>query len=486
MKRTKKVWELLLREVIPQNGIDPVYWFKSWAGVYPHSFLLESGQSGRYTYIGKGGGEIVYGKNKINTRVHHGISQTKIGDPFSFLQSWMKDWSSSEGSHDLPWTGGAVGYFSYDMVKHIENIQDKAIDDLLLPDFYFMVADELIIVDHKEQKVLVLVALPVEPGEELKRDAECRLKYLEQIVNGERKEERPLWKPKLSGNSICDVSYSFQKDEFEEAVRKVQNYISAGDVFQVNLSLRRSQRLDVHPFDIYCKLREINPSPYMGYLSFGDFQLVCGSPELLVRRIGDRLVTRPIAGTRRRGDSREEDLILSKELIENEKERAEHIMLVDLERNDLGKVSRYGSVQVTELMAIEEYSHVMHIVSQVEGILLPDKTNIEIIKAFFPGGTITGAPKVRTMEIIEELEKVKRGIYTGSIGWIGYNGNMEMNIVIRTLIAKNNIGHVQAGAGIVIDSEPEKEYYESLKKGQALWKAVELSVEENRRVEVGG
>ena len=261
-------------------------------------------------------------------------------------------------------------------------------------------------------------------------------------------------------------------------LKKLKRYIAQGDVFQVNLSVRQHFQLDNHPIEIYETLRKVNPSPYMAYLHFPEFQIVSGSPELLVKKQGDVVSTRPIAGTRSRGRDEEEDIKLANELIENEKERAEHVMLVDLERNDLGRVCQYGSVHVDEFMVIEKYSHVMHIVSNVKGQLKREASYPDIIKATFPGGTITGAPKVRTMEIIEELEPTRRGVYTGSIGWIGFDGNMELNIVIRTLVAKDGFGYVQAGAGIVIDSNPEHEYKESLKKARAMVKSIELSKEE--------
>jgi para-aminobenzoate synthetase component 1 len=270
----------------------------------------------------------------------------------------------------------------------------------------------------------------------------------------------------------------YQVSNFAEAIIKVQDYIRSGDAFQVNLSVRQSAKLNTEPLHIYEKLREINPSPYMSYFHTPDFQLVSASPELLVKKKGKEISTRPIAGTRSRGKDDVEDARLAKALIENEKERAEHIMLVDLERNDLGRVCQYGTVEVDELMVIEKYSHVMHIVSNVRGILAKEKDVYDIIRATFPGGTITGAPKVRTMEIIEELEPVRRGIYTGSIGWIGFNDDMELNIVIRTLLAKEGKAYVQAGAGIVIDSDPKAEYKEALKKAKALWRAKELSEEE--------
>lgn len=266
-----------------------------------------------------------------------------------------------------------------------------------------------------------------------------------------------------------------KEEEFKEAVSRIQDYISKGDVFQVNLSVRQTRPIGVEAIDVYDQLRQLNPSPYMAFIHTPDYQIVSGSPELLVKKNGQEISTRPIAGTRSRGADEAEDLRLAEELIQNEKERAEHVMLVDLERNDLGRVAEYGSVEVNEFMVIEKYSHVMHIVSNVRGVLAQGKSPYDVIDAVFPGGTITGAPKIRTMEIIEELEPVRRGLYTGSIGWIGFNGDMELNIVIRTMLVKDGKAHVQAGAGIVIDSNPKHEYKESLKKAMALWKAKELA-----------
>jgi para-aminobenzoate synthetase component 1 len=271
------------------------------------------------------------------------------------------------------------------------------------------------------------------------------------------------------------IQRSFRKEEFIRAVQRIRQYIGQGDVFQVNLSVRQSRKLKAAPEEIYECLRLLNPSPYMGLLRFGDFQLVSASPELLVQLEDGMVRTRPIAGTRPRGASEQEDRRLAEELAGNEKERAEHVMLVDLERNDLGRISEYGTVKVDDFMVIEYYSHVMHIVSEVKGKLAQGKDAFDVIAATFPGGTITGAPKIRTMEIIEELEPVRRGPYTGAMGWIDYNGNMEFNIIIRTLVVRDGTGYIQAGAGIVIDSVPEKEYTESLNKAKALWKAIEYT-----------
>lgn len=271
---------------------------------------------------------------------------------------------------------------------------------------------------------------------------------------------------------------AFSQQDFEHAVKRVQEYIAQGDVFQVNLSIRQQRTLAALPENIYEWLRLLNPSPYMGMLRMPDLRIVSGSPELLVKLEDGRVSARPIAGTRRRGLTPDEDAAMAAELLSSEKERAEHIMLVDLERNDIGRIAEYGSVHVPELLTVEYYSHVMHLVSQVEGKLATGRTAIDVIAATFPGGTITGAPKVRTMEIIEELEPVRRGPYTGSLGWIDYNGNMELNIIIRTLAVQGNTAYLQTGAGIVIDSDPYREYRECRNKARAVMKAVQCGEEE--------
>ncbi|MNZ82686.1 Aminodeoxychorismate synthase component 1 [compost metagenome] len=357
--------------------------------------------------------------------------------------------------------------------------------------------NELWIMDHVQSKVYCAVHAYVQPD----ADEQMLLAAYEQAVSraegmtdywltwfeaeasserAERLQERrrSLMEEDLlhiDVESLPGITSPFAKDAYMDAVRRIQRYIEQGDVFQVNLSVRQSREAHMQPEELYEWLRLFNPSPYMGFLRCPDFQLVSASPELLVELGGNRLATRPIAGTRRRGRTEAEDKLLAEELLSNEKERAEHIMLVDLERNDLGRISAFGTVKVEELMVIEQYSHVMHLVSQVEGILADGKDAYDVIAAAFPGGTITGAPKIRTMEIIEELEPVRRGPYTGSLGWIDFNGDMEFNIIIRTMIVQDGKVHIQAGAGIVIDSDPEREYKESLNKAKALWKAIQYS-----------
>lgn len=422
--------------------------------------LLESGRGGRYSFAGMKPSAIATSTAEGLLVQEKGQEKLLKGNPLHRLTQLLNERSISKRD-DLPdFQGGAIGWISYDYVRFIEKLPRVAKQDIDLPEVQFLLFDEWAAFDHETNELFVMKMGQTEEGLD-----EWFASWLDLA-------EPVHWPP---AKSQGDTDVSFPEELFKHAVEKVREYIAAGDVFQVNLSVRRSKTLGVPPLAVYAKLRELNPSPYMAYVQTPDFQIVSGSPELLVKKNGTRLSTRPIAGTRSRGKDDREDEQLAAELINNEKERAEHVMLVDLERNDLGRVSRYGTVEVNEFMVIEKYSHVMHIVSNVRGELVEGKTNADVIDAVFPGGTITGAPKVRTMEIIEELEPVQRGIYTGSIGWIGYNGDMELNIVIRTMLAAKGYGYVQAGAGIVIDSKPEYEYKESLKKAAAMLKAMEMA-----------
>ncbi|TCS74492.1 anthranilate synthase component I family protein [Effusibacillus lacus] len=451
-----------------------------------HRFLLESGKAGRYSFIG--------GEPKALLKVKDGISHTGESVlPLDLLRRWLQE-RRSPRNHELsetdlpPFLCGAVGFLSYDLGRTIERLPEMAVDDLSTPDLYVIEPSWLLVKDHLTHDWYL--ATSVSSLNQL-GEAEGKLAALQGIITGDL--------PASPGCDLTDTAQtgvtagqSFQqkeqefvrslsKEQFETAVDRIKEYIRAGDVFQVNLSLRESRPCQVPPQQIYEQLRLINPSPYMGILEFPELTLVSCSPELLVRLRGNRAETRPIAGTRKRSGDREQDLQMVKKLIENEKERAEHIMLVDLERNDLGRVCQYGTVKVEELMTIEEYSHVMHIVSHVKGQLRDGVDSIDLLAAAFPGGTITGAPKIRTMEIIEELEPVRRGVYTGSFGWWSFNGDMEVNIAIRTMVIQDGKAHVQAGAGVVIDSIPEREYFESLRKAEALWQAFDLA---HRKTEV--
>ncbi|WP_155973128.1 anthranilate synthase component I family protein [Paenibacillus sp. Leaf72] len=511
----------LLRE-LPLGEEGVASWEEAWRDASPYAFVLESGKGGRYTYLGLQPESVIRGKGleaearalspDLADASQAADSVVRYqGKPLEVVRSWMEPYRAPklEAAGMPKWTGGCVGFWSYDVIRSIERLPELTEDDLNLPDYLFLRLNELWIVDHSDKKLYCAVhtLVPSDAGkEELRRlyaqacsRADEMAVYWEKRfgseANGQRgvnhaassstSDSRQLRQERLqlatddSLQSNLDemggISTRFSKEAFEEAVRQIQRYIGQGDVFQVNLSVRQSRALGVQPEELYEWLRLINPSPYMGFLRCPDFQLVSASPELLVERRGDLLAARPIAGTRRRGRTEVENELMAEELRTSEKERAEHIMLVDLERNDLGRISAYGTVKVEELMVIEQYSHVMHLVSQVEGRLAEGKDAYDVIAATFPGGTITGAPKIRTMEIIEELEPVRRGPYTGSLGWIDYNGDMEFNIIIRTMVVKDGMVHIQAGAGIVIDSKPEREYKESLSKAKALWKAIEYS-----------
>jgi len=464
-----------LAKKIPYRYKDWFRQYKNLAHQKPHHILLESGRGGTYSIIGLDPFAVLKGKNnRLSIKLNTGETIVKNGDPLLLMKEWMANYETVHVPTYPDFQGGAIGFVSYDYARYIEELPNTSIDDLETPDIYFMVFNDVFIYDHKEQSLYLLTHY--ENG--MMEEAEERLSIYEKMWLEELVDMPYSYVEKEVGQ---ENYVSFSEPEFIDAVKKVQSYISQGDVFQVNLSVRGSEKLKTHPIEIYDALRKVNPSPYMAYMHCPEFQLVSGSPELLVKKQGKNVSTRPIAGTRSRGQNEHEDIALAKELIDNEKERAEHVMLVDLERNDLGRVCEYGSVEVNEFMVIEKYSHVMHIVSNVRGTLSDRHDVYDIIRATFPGGTITGAPKVRTLEIIEELEFVRRGIYTGSIGWISFSKEMELNITIRTMFAKDGIGHVQAGAGIVIDSNPKHEYKESLKKAAALWKAKELSEVERRK-----
>lgn len=429
--------------------------------------FLESGRGGQLCIAAWNPMATAYStEDGLHIEWRDGRSEQQIGEPLALMEALTAQYAL-EKYDDLPaFQGGAIGFVSYDYARRIEVLPNMAIDDLQVPDIYFYLFDAWAVLDIESETVTVmkLATSDVDLNQVEKQwDEASELGLKQRHFSNEAAVE--------VANDESELTVSFAGLQFEQAVLKIQHYIAQGDVFQVNLSVRQSKALQVDPMTVYEAVRSFNPSPYMAYIAAPEFAVVSGSPELLVKRNGDELSTRPIAGTRPRGKSEDEDIRLANELIENEKERAEHVMLVDLERNDLGRVSEYGTVEVNEFMVIERYSHVMHIVSNVRGKVATGKTNADILRAVFPGGTITGAPKIRTMEIIEELEPVRRGLYTGSIGWLGYNGDMEFNIVIRTAFIQDEIAHIQAGAGIVIDSVPAREYQESLNKAKAMWQA---------------
>lgn len=452
---------------IPLNKEEFYYAYKELTQGESHHILMESGRGGHFSMASWNPLAVVESTQEgLRIQWRDGGVEERRGESLQLVEQLVAEYQFAHQA-DLPdFQGGAAGFITYDYARQIEALPNDTEDDLQIPDLFFYLLDQWAVLDIEKEVVHLMHLSTVDV--DLQKESD---KWRQAARQGEASR---LFTPGGATEVMEDqaqLHVSMTGDVFEEAVRRVQRYIGQGDVFQVNLSVRQSKALAVSPVTYYEALRSFNPSPYMAFIQSPEFAVVSGSPELLVKKKGDELSTRPIAGTRPRGKNEAEDELLARELIDNEKERAEHVMLVDLERNDLGRVSAYGSVEVNEFMVIEKYSHVMHIVSNVRGTLADHTSNTEVVRAVFPGGTITGAPKIRTMEIIEELEPVRRGLYTGSIGWLGFTGDLEFNIVIRTAFVKDGIAHIQAGAGIVIDSIPANEYIESLNKAKALWQA---------------
>ncbi|HHD11573.1 MAG TPA: anthranilate synthase component I [Deltaproteobacteria bacterium] len=443
------------------------------------AFLLESVEAGerwgRYSFIGVEPRAIIRGKNGAVEIIEAGEVRVEYQDPFTVIRNYMKRFRPAV-LPDMPrFFGGAIGYLSYDMVRYIEELPDLARKDLDIHDFSFMITDTLVVFDNVDHTVKIICNAFIEDGkapEDVYREATEKIKELVR-----RLKEGSLKKEEDGRKDVVPVSSNFRKEDFLKAVERVKEYIRAGDVIQTVISQRFETEKRAPSFDIYRALRITNPSPYMFFLRTSGIELAGSSPEILVRVEDGKVTVRPIAGTRRRGKDEEEDKRLEEELLSDPKERAEHVMLVDLGRNDVGRVSEAGTVRVNEFMVVERYSQVMHIVSNVEGTLKDGLDSIDALKACFPAGTLTGAPKIRAMEIIEEIEPHKRGVYGGAVGYIGFQGNMDMCITIRTVLVKDKAIYVQAGAGVVADSVPEKEYEETVNKAKAVLKAVELATE---------
>ncbi|MCM8792065.1 MAG: anthranilate synthase component I [Candidatus Omnitrophica bacterium] len=448
------------------------------------SFLLESVEGGeklaRYSFLGTQP-SLVF-KSKLNSiyiydrKKRKDINFTTHSDPLQEIKNIMQKFSAVKIKDFGRFWGGLVGYIGYDMVRFFERIPDKNPDELKLPDSIFILTDSLLIFDHLEHTIKIVANVYLEDKDE---PLQLYNEAIEKINELHRRLILPIPHPEKDGsienieNKNIRFISNFKKDEFESIVKKAKDYIKKGDIIQVVLSQRFKTKLNgIEPFDIYRKLRSINPSPYMYFLDFMDLILIGSSPEMLVRCEDGLIQTRPIAGTCPRGESEEEERKLSFQLLNDSKEKAEHLMLVDLARNDLGRVSRMGKVEVKEFMSLEKYSHVMHMVSEVRGILAKGKDVYDVLRASFPAGTVSGSPKVRAMEIIEELENTKRGPYAGCVGYFGFSGNMDTCITIRTVIIKDNFAYIQAGAGIVADSLPEREYQESINKAKALIEAI--------------
>ncbi len=430
-------------------------------------FLYESLESvekrGRYSFIGAKPFLIFRSQGKQIRITYGNVTMNAEGNPFDTLRQLVQNGQSCP--HVFPFSGGAVGYVGYDAIRFVESIPDSNPDELNIPDLFFMFPSELIVFDHLEQTADIILYSETEIDynrlEAIKKEIEkCRDKRL--INDFQAKEDS------------VSMTSNFSREDFYAVVNKAKEYILAGDIFQVVLSQRFSFDVTTDSLSIYKALRNTNPSPYMYYLRLDDLKILGSSPEILVKLAGNHVDIRPLAGTRRRGKSDQEDRKFADELLADEKERAEHVMLVDLARNDIGRVCEYGSVQATHLFEIEKYSNVMHLVSDVTGKLAKDKDAFDLFRATFPAGTVSGAPKVRSMEIIDELENVRRGVYAGAIGYFGYSGNMDMCIAIRMILIQKNKGYIQAGAGVVADSIPEREYQETCNKARALIHAVEM------------
>jgi anthranilate synthase component 1 len=445
------------------------------------SFLLESVEGGekwgRYSFLGSSPAYLFRSKGEEFEIVKNGevLRKGKEKDPLLALDDLLKNYRPA--LHDsLPrFFGGALGYVNYDLIRSFERIPKLLSEDIELYDCYFMITDTLLVFDNLKQKVKVISNVLLDGRESLEEAYEKAQDDIHKVVA--RLQNPPSSSLTQKASSPSPLQSNVTREDFMRAVERAKEYIRAGDAIQVVLSQRFSAEIHCEPFDIYRALRSINPSPYLFYLKMDDTVLLGSSPEVMVRLDGGKIELRPLAGTRRRGRTQDEDLAIEKDLLSDEKERAEHIMLVDLGRNDVGRVAEIGSVEVTELMGVERYSHVMHIVSNIRGTLALGKNAFDVFRAAFPAGTVSGAPKIRAMEIIEELELVRRGPYAGAVGYFSFSGNMDTCITIRSILIKGSKAYVQVGAGIVADSEPEKEYEETLNKAQAIFRAIQMAEE---------
>jgi anthranilate synthase component I len=447
-------------------------------------FLLESAEAaerfGRYSFLGFDPKRTLSYRNGIYTIVDaDGVREVAAKDPFSGLAELVGKKSVAPLPNLPAFVGGAVGYFSYDAVRYLERLPDAPPDDLHLPEAYFAITNTLIVFDHLRHKVLVISLVDAANLRDV--EGEGFAAAYRRAADDVRRVSERLAAPErgrafLPGDEGLEIASNFTRSGYEEAVERAKEYIRAGDAFQIVPSQRFFAEIgDLNPFLLYRGLRTVNPSPYMTYLKLGDLSLVGASPEPLVRVERRRVMTRPIAGTRRRGATPEEDVLLAEELLADAKERAEHVMLVDLGRNDIGRVAEIGTVQLENFMEVERYSHVMHIVSTVEGNLRAEYTALDALAAAFPAGTVSGAPKVRAMEIIDELEPTRRGPYAGATGYYGVDGRLDTCITLRTALLKAGRVYFQAGGGVVADSVPSLEYEETRNKAGAIVRALDVA-----------
>ena len=458
--------------------VDPALLYQGLFKNQTDSFLFESGKgpesTARYSIMGASNSRSIHVQNDRAWRAINGISEPIGDDPLSALDA-INFAETDESIDYIPhFWGGWAGFIGYEAERWFESHQQNKKYASDIPDLYFIQVDRVVVYDHFQKSLKYIVSRKIDGDLESAYLEICREidDYWEKIqfVLNEIKNNPPSAIPKLdtSHESNATLKSNITKSQYVKTVRKAKKYIEEGDIYQANLAQKFEIEYKDDPFKLYIKLREINPSPFGGYLNFKGFSIISSSPERLVKLENNIIETRPIAGTRPRGKNVFEDEALSRELFINDKEKAEHLMLVDLERNDIGRICQYGSVEVTDFMFLEKYSHVNHIVSNIRGILKPGVSVVDIIKATFPGGTITGCPKIRCMEIIDELESSERGPYSGSFGYIGFDRKMDLNIIIRTIIAKNNKAYFHVGAGIVADSIPDKEYQETLDKAAAM------------------
>ncbi|NOY14387.1 MAG: anthranilate synthase component I [Deltaproteobacteria bacterium] len=444
------------------------------------SFLLESIEGGetwaRYSFLGSGPARVFRSRDNYYEVLADGeiVESGDCADPLNRLRELMAEFQPVELDGLPRFFGGAVGYLGYDMVRFVEQLPDSNPRQVDSWDSCFMFTERLLIFDNMRQKVKVVCNVHLSADADPVAAYRGAQQQIEQMIDQLRQPLQPTDLPR-GGDGQQELLPNFEKTAFKAAVERCKEYIRAGDIFQVVLSQRFSGELQADPFDIYRALRTINPSPYMFFLRFGESLVVGASPEVLVRKEGDQVDVRPIAGTRPRGKDAAEDLALEKDLLADPKELAEHIMLVDLGRNDVGRVARSGTVEVSELMVIERYSHVMHIVSNVRGQLRPGLDAFDVFRAAFPAGTLSGSPKIRAMEIIDELEPSRREVYGGAVGYFSFSGNMDLAIAIRTLQIEKDRLYLQAGAGIVADSDPEMEYQETLNKARGVKRAIEMA-----------
>jgi anthranilate synthase component I len=468
-----------LRHTFIDDCETPVSAFLKLRGRGP-AFLLESAEQGqrfgRYSFLGFHPRAVLrFEQGRLTVSDTAGERELEAADPFAAVSQYLDRYRVAPLADLPPFTGGAVGVFGYDLVRTVERLPAPGPDDIGTPDMALMVSDALVIFDHLSHQVTILVNAFVDGISDVEAAYEGAVSQIErardllaQPVPRAEPAERPA-------DPMAAFDSNMGRGAFEAAVERAKEYIYAGDIFQVVPSHRWSGPCPVEPFSLYRGLRVVNPSPYMYFLEFEDFAIAGASPEPLVKVSGDRVEMRPIAGTRPRAPSPEEDLRIAESLLADEKERAEHVMLVDLGRNDVGRVAQFGSVEVSELMVVETYSHVMHIVSSVTGRLQDGRGAMDALRACLPAGTLSGAPKIRAMEIIDELEPQKRGFYGGAIGYLSYSGDLDTCIHIRTVVVKDGVAYIQAGAGIVADSDPGYEYDETVAKATAMFRAIELA-----------